>query len=137
MTIRQEIQAILDNILLPQGILSSHIRRVVATEIKGKDIQINQDEYVIYRIVSTTKRFFGDGKNFSYRTNFDINYYYKYDKNTSAIDEALKRMSLIEKAFDTSHNWNVVRSINDIYDIDNDYRGFNIEVSYIGVQNEN
>ena len=64
MDIRTLTQQILDSVLLNDGILSHHIRRVEVDEIKHatKKIAVNKDEYVVYRVVSNKGRCYGDGK---------------------------------------------------------------------------
>lgn len=130
MNIRQSVQLILDNTLLKYGILSSHIRRVISDKIPGTQIKVNNDAYVVYRIATTNKKLFGDGRNLSTQTVLDINYYYNYDKNASTVDEAIEIIEEISNAFSSLDTWKVISGPNDIYDIDNNFRGFNIEVRY-------
>ena len=61
--IRTITQKILDSVLLADGIMSHHLRRIEVDEIKqaNKKIAINKDEYVVYRVVSSRNRFYGDG----------------------------------------------------------------------------
>ena len=60
MDVRTVIQKILDDTLLPYGVLSNHLRRVDADYIENSDVAVNKDEYVVFRVVSnrphTTKR---------------------------------------------------------------------------------
>ncbi|MBS1362732.1 MAG: hypothetical protein HPY96_00650 [Bacilli bacterium] len=133
MIVISKVQTVLDSILLPYGILSSHQRRITVNEIENSSVTVNQDEYVVYRIVSTKSRFFGDGKKQALQTNIDINYFYRFDKNTSTVNEALDRINLIRKTFENIDDWRIINGLNEIYDLDNDFRGFNIEVALIEV----
>ena len=51
MTITDIMQKKLDELLLPDGVLSHHIRRVKVDTIKGSTVPVNNDEYVVYRLV--------------------------------------------------------------------------------------
>lgn len=128
-----KIQTILDSVLLQYGILSSHQRRIHVNEIENSNIQVNQDEYVVYRIVSTKARFFGNGKKQALQTNIDINYFYRFDKNSNTVDKALDRINLIRKTFENTDEWRIINGLNELYDLDNDFRGFNLEISLIEV----
>lgn len=128
-----KIQTILDSVLLKNGILSSHQRRIQVNEIENYNIQVNQDEYVVYRIVSTKARFFGDGKKRALQTNIDINYFYRFDKNSNTVDKALDRIHLISKTFESLNEWRIINGLNELYDLDNDFRGFNLEVALLEV----
>lgn len=128
-----KIQTILDSVLLKNGILSSHQRRIQVNEIENYNIQVNQDEYVVYRIVSTKARFFGDGKKQALQTNIDINYFYRFDKNSNTVDKALDRIHLISKTFESLNEWRIINGLNELYDLDNDFRGFNLEVALLEV----
>lgn len=128
-----KIQTILDSVLLKNGILSSHQRRIQVNEIENYNIQVNQDEYVVYRIVSTKSRFFGDGKKRALQTNIDINYFYRFDKNSNTVDKALDRIHLISKTFESLNEWRIINGLNELYDLDNDFRGFNLEVALLEV----
>lgn len=133
MNVINKVQNILDSVLLPHGILSSYQRRILVNEIFDSNVKINQDEYVVYRIVSTKTRFFGDGKKQALQTNIDINYFYRFDKNTDTVNDALDRMRFIRKTFEIEDEWRIINGLNEIYDLDNDFRGFNIEVALIEV----
>ncbi|MBS6561980.1 MAG: hypothetical protein KH328_01370 [Staphylococcus sp.] len=133
MSILNKIQTILDSVLLQYGILSSHQRRIHVNEIENSNTQVNQDEYVVYRIVSTKSRFFGDGKKQALQTNIDINYFYRFDKNSNTVDNALDRIHLISKTFDNLNECRIINGLNELYDLDNDFRGFNIEVALLEV----
>lgn len=133
MNVINNVQKVLDSVLLPYGILSSHQRRIFVNEISNSNVSVNQDEYVVYRIVSTKARFFGDGKKHALQTNIDINYFYRFDKNSNTVDEALDRINLIRKTFENTDEWRIINGLNELYDLDNDFRGFNIEVALIEV----
>ena len=133
MSILNKIQTILDSVLLQYGILSSHQRRIHVNEIENSNTQVNQDEYVVYRIVSTKSRFFGDGKKQALQTNIDINYFYRFDKNSNTVDNASDRIHLISKTFDNLNECRIINGLNELYDLDNDFRGFNIEVALLEV----
>lgn len=133
MSILNKIQTILDSVLLQYGILSSHQRRIHVNEIENSNTQVNQDEYVVYRIVSTKSRFFGDGKKQALQTNIDINYFYRFDKNSNTVDNALDRIHIISKTFENLNEWRIINGLNELYDLDNDFRGFNIEVALLEV----
>ena len=81
--IRTLTQKILDGVLLPDGIMAHHLRRIEVDEIKraNKKIAINKDEYVVYRVVSSRNRAYGDGAAKLQQIYIDINYYYACDKN--------------------------------------------------------
>ena len=108
MSILNKIQTILDSVLLQYGILSSHQRRIHVNEIENSNTQVNQDEYVVYRIVSTKSRFFGDGKKQALQTNIDINYFYRFDKNSNTVDNALDRIHIISKTFENLNEWRII-----------------------------
>lgn len=136
MKIRNLVQNKLDNLLLKDGIMSHHIRRVevdVITDSEGKQIDINNDEYVVYRVVSSKKRFYADGKAIGSQFFIDINYYYHYDKNNSQVDVAEKRIKSIIDELLTDTHFKVSNNQNDLPDLDNYYRGINVEFFYIGV----
>ena len=61
MDVRTVIQKILDDTLLPYGVLSNHLRRVDADYIENSDVAVNKDEYVVFRVVSNRPHTFGDG----------------------------------------------------------------------------
>ena len=59
MDVRTVIQKILDDTLLPYGVLSNHLRRVDADYIENSDVAVNKDEYVVFRVVSNRPHTFG------------------------------------------------------------------------------
>lgn len=136
MKIRNLIQNKLDDLLLKDGIMSHHIRRVeidVITDTKGNQININNDEYVVYRVVSNKNRFYADGKAVATQFFIDISYYYRYNKNDLQIDVAEARIKSIIDYFLSDTHFKLINGQNDLPDIDNTYRGVNFEFSYLGV----
>lgn len=133
MNVISKVQKLLDSVLLQYGILSAHQRRILVNGIENFNVQANQDEYVVYRIVSTKARFFGDGKKRALQTNIDINYFYRFDKNSNTVDKALDRIHLIIKTFESLNEWRIINGLNELYDLDNDFRGFNLEVALLEV----
>lgn len=136
MNIRELIQNKLDKLLLQYGIMSHHIRRIevdVITDENGNQININDNEYVIYRVVSSKKRFYADGKSLGEQFYIDINYYYEYTKQNSQITNAEQRVNLIINELLKDSHFKLVNGQNDLYDLDNLRRGINVEFSYLGV----
>lgn len=133
--IRMITQKILDGVLLPDGIMSHHLRHIEVDEIKhaNKKIAINKDEYVVYRVVSSRNRAYGDGAVKLQQIYIDINYYYAYDKNDKRFKAAAKRIKTIQSTFLADPRFRLANGQSDIYDFDNPYRGVNIEFLFIGV----
>lgn len=133
--IRTITQKILDSVLLADGIMSHHLRRIEVDEIKQakKKIAINKDEYVVYRVVSSRNRFYGDGVPKLQQIYIDINYYYAFDKNDKRFKAAAKRIKTIMSTFLKDQRFKLANGQSDIYDLDNPYRGINIEFLFIGV----
>lgn len=133
--IRTITQKALDRILLPDGIMSHHLRRIEVDEIKhgSKKISINQDEYVVYRIVSSRNRSYGDGEAKLQQIYIDINYYYSFDKNDKRFKDAAERIKTIQSTFLADARFKLANGQSDIDDLDNPYRGINIEFMFIGV----
>lgn len=135
MDIRTSTQQILDSVLLNDGILSHHIRRVEVDEIKHatKKIAVNKDEYVVYRVVSNKGRCYGDGKAKLQQYYIDVNYYYSFDKNSKRFKDADKRIKKITQTFLADSRFRLANGQSDLYDLDNPYRGINIEFLFVGV----
>lgn len=133
MDIRTLTQQKLDSVLLPEGILSHHIRRVEISTIKNSTKPVNKDEYVVFRIVSNKNRGYGDGKPKLLQFYIDINYYYSFDKNSKRFKDAEKRIKAIIKAFLADGKFKLANGQSDLYDLDNPYRGINIEFLFVGV----
>ena len=125
-------QSKLDKILLPHGITSHHIRRVDVDSIvlNGEEIPVNKDEYVVYRLISSPPGAFGDGKALTTRRRIDVNYYYSYEKTDSRYAEVEQRIKDIIKEFTTDTMIRLANGQSDIYDLDNPYRGINVEFSF-------
>ena len=85
MSLKSIAQKTLDNTLLQYGVLSHHLRRIKTDVIKGLDVKVNDNEYVVYRI----------------------------------------------KAFVADKHFRLKNAESDIADIDNPYRGINVEFSYL------
>lgn len=133
MDIRTLTQKTLDSVLLPEGILSHHLRRKEVDSIKGSTKKINNDEYVVYRIVDNKPRAYGDGVAKLTQYYIDVNYYYSFDKNDKRFKDADKRIKTIISTFLADKRFRLENGQNDIYDLDNPYRGINIEFLFIGV----
>ena len=110
MDVRTVIQKILDDTLLPYGVLSNHLRRVDADYIENSDVAVNKDEYVVFRVVSNRPHTFGDGACTLSRVYIDV-----------------KNAVLSNKRF------RLANDASDIADIDNPYRGLNVEFVYFEV----
>lgn len=135
MDIRTITQQKLDSVLLDYGILSHHIRRVEVDEIKHstKKISVNKDEYVVYRIVSNKGRCYGNGKAQLQQYYIDVNYYYSFDKNSKRFNDADNRIKKIIQSFLADSRFRLANGQSDLYDLDNPYRGINVEFLFVGV----
>lgn len=135
MKIRAIIQKTLDKILLPEGIVTSHLRRLEIDEVKvgNKKIAVNKNEYVVFRIVSSQNKTFGDGNAQLYQYFIDVNYYYSYVKSDKDTKKAESRIEQIINAILALPNFKLANGQNDLYDLDNPYRGINVEFKYIEV----
>ena len=132
MNVTTVIQQMLDNVLLPFGVLSNHLRRVKTDSIENMQVKVNNNEYVVYRVVSNTPKTYGDGNALTRRVYIDVNYYYKYEKTDprySAVDDRLKA---IKRAIIADPHFRIANDETDIPDTDNPYRGVNIEFVYVG-----
>ena len=125
-------QSKLDEILLPYGITSHHIRRIDVDTIvvNGEKIAVNKNEYVVFRLISSPPGTYGDGNLLTTRRRIDINYYYSYDKTDSRYSDVEKRVRKIIKEFTTDTMIRLANGQSDIYDLDNPYRGINVEFSF-------
>lgn len=131
MGVRQTVQSKLDKVLLPYGILSHHIRRVEVGKVSNSTVKVNQDEYVVYRIVSSKGGAHGDGCAQIVRYYVDVNYYYAYEKTDARFVDAEKRIKQIIAEFKSDKHFCIANGESDIYDIDNPYRGINVEFLYV------
>ena len=127
------VQTKLDTVLLPDGVLSHHLRRVKVEKIAGTKTPVNNDEYVVYRLVSSRDSAYGDGNAQLVRQYVDINYYYSYEKTDARYKDAERRIKAIKKAFLSDPRFRLSNGESDIYDTDNPYRGINVEFLFIGV----
>lgn len=127
------VQQKLDTLLLPDGVLSHHLRRVKVEKINGNKTPVNNDEYVVYRLVSTKNTAYGDGRARLVRQYVDINYYYSYEKTDARYKDAERRIKAIKMAFLSDPRFRLANGENDIYDSDNPYRGINVEFLFVGV----
>lgn len=137
MTVASITQSILDTLLLPDGILSHRLRRVKADSIEGSAVPVNNNEYVVYRIISTRGGAYGDGNAQLVKQYVDINYYYAYDKIDTRHETAERRMAAIKKAFLRDPRFRLANGEKDLPDTDNAYRGINIELLFIGIADDN
>lgn len=133
MNIRTVTQKILDKVLLPHSILSHHLRRVEVAKISGSTVKVNSDEYVVYRVVSSRHGAYGDGNAHITRYYIDVNYYYNYEKTDARFVEAGARIKAIIKEFLSDKRFHLANGQSDLYDLDNPYRGINVEFMYIEV----
>lgn len=133
MNVWATVQSKLDKVLLPYGILSHHNRRVKVDKIADSDIKVNNDEYVVYRLVSSGGRTHGDGKARLVRYYIDVNYYYSYEKTDAAFGGVVEHLAAIKAEFAADNRFFVANDTSDISDIDNPYRGINIEFLFVGV----
>lgn len=136
MNIRTITQSKLDGVLLSDGILSHHLRRVKADVIDNSNVSVNEDEYVVYRVISSRGRSYGDGRAKLVQHYVDVNYYYSYEKTDSRFVGADARIKAIINAFLTDKRFRLANGQSDIYDLDNPYRGINVEFLFVGVENE-
>lgn len=131
MNVKTDVQTKLDNCLLQYGILSHHIRRIKTDKIEGKSVRVNIDEYVVYRL-SCNPKSYGDGNTLLTKRYIDVTYYYSHEKNDPRTVAAEKRVQDIINAFVADKRYRVVNGQSDLPDVDNEYRGINVEFSFIG-----
>lgn len=131
--IRKIVQSLLDKQLLQYGILSFFMRKEETDSIKGSSLKVSDAEYVVYRIVSASNRAYGDGESIIEQYRIDINYYYfggkTKEKNRKTADARIKE---IQAAILSDTHFRLYVGQNDIYDIDNPYRGINLQFYYFG-----
>lgn len=122
MTIIQQITQKLDNALLKYGIISSHKRRVFVDEINDGAIAVNNDEYVVFRLVSNNPSVYGDGKAILNDIYVDVNLYYKdgYETAEAHLKEARAEMLTDSRCL-------LVNDIKPLQDEDGEYEGLNVE----------
>lgn len=132
MNVTAIIQQILDNTLLPHGVIASHLRRVKTDVIENSEVAVNNDEYVVHRVVSGSPKAYGDGKAKTRRVYIDVNYYYLYEKTDPRYSGVDERLKAIKRAVLQDPHFRLVNDESDIPDSDSAYRGVNIEFAYIG-----
>ena len=131
MTVRETVQETLDRLLLPHGILSHHLKRVEADQIGDGSIPINNDEYCVFRIVSSRQGSFGDGRSQLVRSYIDINYYYTYEKTDVRFTDAEARIGSIIKEFLKDPRFRIANGQSDLYEADSVFRGINVEFLFL------
>lgn len=132
MNVTAVLQNILDTVLLPFGVISHHLRRVKTESIANMQVKVNNDEYVVYRVVSNTPKTYGDGNALTRRVYIDVNYYYLYEKTDPRYSAVDNRLKAIKRAVIADPHFRIANDESDIPDGDNRYRGVNIEFVYVG-----
>lgn len=132
MDVRTIIQEKLDNTLLPYGVLSNHLRRVETDYIENSDVSVNNNEYVVFRIVSDRPHTYGDGVCTLNRAYIDVNYYYLYEKTDPRYNDVQDRLQAVKRAILHDKRFRIANDASDIADIDNPYRGLNVEFVFFG-----
>lgn len=118
-----KIQKLLDQALYQEGITSHHLRKTKLNLDKEK-----VDAYVVYKIPSSYPSTFGDGKELLHRYRVDINLYYS---EQVTLNQCNKYIVLIKKTF-IQNGFIFTNGPSELFDLDNPYRGFNLEFLYIG-----
>ena len=132
MNVTAIIQKILDDTLLPFGVITNHLRRVKTDNIANLQVKVNADEYVVYKIVSNRPKTYGDGNAKTRRVYIDVNYYYLYEKHDPRYSGVDERLKAIKRAVLQDPHFALANDESDIPDSNNPYRGVNIEFVYIG-----
>lgn len=132
MNVTATIQQILDTTLLPFGVLSHHLRRVKTDYIENMQVKVNNDEYVVYRVVSNHPKTYGDGNALTRRVYIDVNYYYLYEKTDPRYSGVDERLKAIKRAILSDPHFRLANDETDLPDGDNPYRGVNMEFAYTG-----
>lgn len=133
MNVINTVQETLDRVLLPYGVVSNHLRRVEVDEIENSDVTVNKDEYVVFRVISNRPRKYGDGVQTHSRVYIDVNYYYLYEKTDARVTDAESRAQAAKREILRDKHFRVANDVTPLPDVDNPYRGFNVEFAYIGV----
>lgn len=133
MNVTAIMQKILDDTLLPFGVVSNHLRRVKVDKIENSDVTVNKDEYVVFRVISNRPRKYGDGVQMLSRAYVDVNYYYSYEKTDPRVTTAGSRLQAAKREILRDKHFRVANDVTPLPDVDNPYRGFNVEFAYIGV----
>lgn len=132
MNVTAIIQKILDDTLLPFGVITNHLRRVETDNIANSQVNVNADEYVVYKIVSNRPKTYGDGNAKTRRVYIDVNYYYLYEKHDPRYSGVDERLKAIKRAVLQDPHFALANDESDMPDSNNPYRGVNIEFVYIG-----
>ncbi len=133
MNVKDAIQQALDRVLLPFGVVSNHLRRVEVDKIENSDVTVNKSEYVVFRVISNRPRKYGDGVQMLSRAYVDVNYYYSYEKTDPRVTTAESRLQAAKREILRDKHFRVANDVTPLPDVDNPYRGFNVEFAYIGV----
>lgn len=132
MDVNAIVQEILDRVLLPLGVVSHDTRHVKVDKIDGSDVKVNNDEYVVYRVLSNRPRAYGDGAQILFRAYVDVNYYYTYEKTDGRVAGVKSRLQAVKREILRDAHFRIANDITDTPDVDNPYRGLNVEFAYIG-----
>lgn len=132
MDVNEIVQEILDRELLPFGVVSHDTRHVKIDNIDDSDVPVNHDEYVVYRVLSNRPRGYGDGAQTLSRVYVDVNYYYTYEKTDARVKAVKSRLQAVKREILRDAHFRIANDITDTPDIDNPYRGLNVEFAYIG-----
>jgi len=125
MSLLSDVQTKLDEVLLPDGVLSFHLRRTAVATVGGEAAQID-DAYVVYRF-SPARPTWGDGKPLFDRYYINVSYYFKNDKNTANSQTASDRMDAVKAKFLADPRYQVANDKMDIPDDGSGYVGINVE----------
>lgn len=121
--ILSKIQKLLDQALYQKGITSHHLRKTKLNLDKEK-----VDAYIVYKIPSSYPSNFGDGKDLLHRYRVDINLYYSEQVTLSQYNQYIE---LIKEVF-IQNRFIFTNGPSELSDLDNPYKGVNIEFLYIG-----
>ncbi len=116
------IQKILDDSLYPN--ITSHYQRKEKIDFDPS----KTDAYIVYKIPSSYPSNFGDGKEILHRYRIDINLYYS---ESVSMKKCTEFISIIKNAF-MQERFILSNGPSDLYDLDNPYRGINLEFLYVG-----
>lgn len=116
------IQKILDDSLYPN--ITSHYQRKEKIDFDPS----KKDAYIVYKIPSSYPSNFGDGKEILHRYRIDINLYYS---ESVSMKKCTEFISIIKNAF-MQERFILSNGPSDLYDLDNPYRGINLEFLYVG-----
>lgn len=117
-----KIQKILDDSLYPN--ITSHYQRKEKIDFDSS----KTDAYIVYKIPSSYPSNFGDGKEILHRYRIDINLYYS---ESVSMKKCTEFISIIKNAF-MQERFIFSNGPSDLYDLDNPYRGINLEFLYVG-----